>query len=149
MRKLAWWVLIGVVVMAACAPAASGPKISVESVWGRSSPAVADAGAFYLNIKNTGSAADKLIGVKAEVCGKAELHETVDKGGGMMEMQPIAGQAIDVPAGATVELKPGGMHVMCMMKKAEFKVGDKYSITLVFEKAGEMKLDAEIKDKAM
>lgn len=154
MRKLWWLILMGTLVVAACAPTTSGPttsgpKISVEAVWGRSSPKVADAGAFYLNIKNTGPTADKLIGVKSNVCGALELHETVDKGGGMMEMQPIAGQVIEIPAGATVELKPGGMHVMCMMKKAEFKAGDKYSITLVFEKSGEMKLDADIMDKTM
>ncbi|MFN8597095.1 MAG: copper chaperone PCu(A)C [Anaerolineae bacterium] len=150
MRKLAWLVLIGVMVVTACAPAAApGPKITVEAVWGRSSPKVAGAGAFYLNIKNTGSEADKLVGAKSDACGTVELHETVDKGGGMMEMQPIAGQTIEIKAGTTVELKPGGMHVMCMMKKADFKAGDKYSITLVFEKSGEIKVDADIKDTAM
>lgn len=149
MKKLAWLVLIGVMVVAACAPAAApGPKVTVEAVWGRSSPKVADAGAFYMNLKNTGGAADKLIGVKSDACGMAEMHETVDKGG-MMQMQPIAGQTIEVAAGATVELKPGGMHIMCMMKKADFKTGDKYAITLTFEKSGEIKVDAEIKDAAM
>lgn len=152
MKKLGWLMLVGVLVLAACAPtasgpAASGPKIAVEAVWGRTSPAVADAGAFYLVVKNTGSAPDKLIGVKSEACGKAELHETVQGSGGMMEMKPIAGQTIEIPAGGTVELKPGGMHVMCMMKQADFKAGDKYSLTLTFEKSGEMKLDAEIRDQ--
>ena len=149
MKKMVWLMLVGVLVLAACAPAASGPKISAEMLWGRSSPMVVDAGAFYVVIKNTGTAADKLIGAKSDACGMIELHETVDKGGGMMEMQPIAGQVIEIPAGGTVELKPGGMHVMCMMKKAEFKAGDKYPVTLVFEKSGEMKLEAVIKDSAM
>jgi copper(I)-binding protein len=149
MKRLWWLMLVGVVMLAACAPTASGPKISAEGLWGRTSPKVADAGAFYVIIKNTGTVADKLIGVKSDACGMAELHETVDKGGGMMEMQPIAGQAIEIPAGGTVELKPGGMHIMCMMKKADFKMGDKYPVTLVFEKSGEMKLEAEIKDSAM
>lgn len=148
--KKAWWlILIGVLVLAACAPAAAGPKIAAEALWGRSSPKVAGAGAFYVVIKNTGTAADKLIAVKSDACGMVELHETIDKGGGMMEMQPIAGQFIEIPAGGTVELKPGGLHVMCMMKKADFKAGDKYPVTLVFEKSGEMKLEAEIKDTAM
>ncbi len=139
-------ILIAVMILAACAPAASGPKVSVESVWGRSSPKVADAGAFYLNIKNTGTAADALIGVKSTACGMAELHETVDKGG-MMEMQPIAGQRIEVAAGGTVELKPGGMHVMCMMKKVDFTAGAKLPLILTFEKSGEMKFDADIRDQ--
>ncbi len=146
MKRVGWLILIGVVALAACAPAASGPKISVEQVWGRSSPAVADTGAFYLTIKNTGTTADTLVGVKSTACGMAELHETVDKNG-MMSMQPIAGQKIEVPAGGTVELKPGGMHVMCMMKKADFATGTKLPLTLVFEKSGEMKFDADIRDQ--
>ena len=149
MKKLVWLMLVGVLVLAACAPAASGPKISAEMLWGRSSPMVVDAGAFYVVLKNTGTVADKLIGAKSDACGMVELHETVDKGGGMMEMQPIAGQMIEIPAGGSVELKPGGMHVMCMMKKADFAAGTKLPLTLVFEKSGEMKLEAEIKDSAM
>ena len=149
MKKLVWLMLVGVLVLAACAPAVSGPKISAEMLWGRSSPMVVDAGAFYVVLKNTGTVADKLIGAKSDACGMVELHETVDKGGGMMEMQPIAGQMIEIPAGGSVELKPGGMHVMCMMKKADFAAGTKLPLTLVFEKSGEMKLEAEIKDSAM
>jgi copper(I)-binding protein len=154
MKKVWWPMLVGVLVLAACAPtvsgpAAAGPKISVEALWGRTSPTSADASAFYVTIKNTGTAADKLIGAKSDACGLLELHETVDKGGGMMEMQPIAGQMIEIPAGGSVDLKPGGMHIMCMMKKADFAAGTKLSLTLVFEKSGEMKLEAEIKDTAM
>jgi copper(I)-binding protein len=148
MKKLGWLMLVGVLVLAACAPAAAGPKISIETVWGHSSPMSADAGAFYVTIKNTGTAADKLIGAKSTACGTLEFHQMVDKGGGMMEMQPIAGQKIEVPAGGMVELKPGGMHMMCMMKKADFALGAKLPLTLVFEKSGEMKLEAEIKDTA-
>ena len=147
MKRVGWLILIAVMILAACAPAASGPKISVEAVWGRSSPMVASAGAFYLNIKNTGTAADALIGAKSTACGSLELHETVDKGGGMMAMQPIAGQRIEIPAGGTVELKPGGMHAMCMMKKADFTTGTKLPLTLVFEKSGEMNFDADIRDQ--
>ena len=131
MKKLVWLMLVGVLVLAACAPAVSGPKISAEMLWGRSSPMVVDAGAFYVVLKNTGTAADKLIGVKSDACGMIELHETVDKGGGMMEMQPIAGQMIEIPAGGSVELKPGGMHVMCMMKKAAAPIATAVKLSLL------------------
>jgi len=149
MKKMGWMLVVGALVLAACAPAASGPKIAAESVWGRTSPSTANAGAFYVTIKNTGNAADKLIGAKSTACGTLELHEVVDKGGGKMEMQPIAGQMVEIPAGGTVELKPGGMHMMCMMKKADFALGAKLPLTLVFEKSGEMQLEAEIKDTEM
>ncbi len=125
MKKMVWLMLVGVLVLAACAPAASGPKISAEMLWGRSSPMVVDAGAFYVVLKNTGTAPDKLIGAKSDACGMIELHETVDKGGGMMEMQPIAGQVSEIPAGSTVGVKRGGMDVLCMMKNAGRRAGDK------------------------
>lgn len=139
--------LLVVLMIAACSPASTASKIAVENVWGRSSPKVAEAGAFYLSIKNTGAASDKLIGVKSSVCGTAELHETVAGSGGVMEMRPIAGQVIEIPANGTVDLKPGGMHVMCMMKKADFATGTKLPLTLVFEKSGEMNFDADIREQ--
>ena len=146
MKRVGWLVLISVVVLAACAPAASGPKVSVEGVWGRPSPKIATAGAFYMIFKNTGNAADTLTAATSTACGTVEMHETVDKGG-MMEMVPIVGQKIAVPAGGTVELKPGGTHIMCIDKKADFAAGSKIPLTLTFEKSGEMKFDAEIRDQ--
>lgn len=147
MKKALLFSVVAVLLLAACQPAASGPQLTVEGVWGRQSPKMADAGAFYLVVKNTGTVADKLIGAKSEACGMLELHETVMQADGVMAMQPVAGQAIEVPAGGAVELKPGGLHVMCMMKKADFKTGDKYKLTLVFEKSGEKQYDVEIREQ--
>ena len=51
---------------------------------------------------------------------------------------------IDIPASGMAELKPGGYHVMLMNVKREIKVGETIEVTLVFEKAGEIKVKANV-----
>ena len=119
----------------------------MEGAWGRPSPKAAMAGAFYMVIHNNGTEADKLLSAASSACGMAELHESYMMDNGAMGMKPVEGGFIEIPAGGSVELKVGGMHVMCMGKIADFSAGDKYEITLKFEKAGEIVVEAEIKEQ--
>ncbi len=139
-------VVVIVVALSACSPAATGPQITVEQVWAKPSDASTDSSAFYLVIKNNGTAPDNLIAAKTAACGKLELMDMA-MNNGQMEMVTIDGQSIEVPAGGSVELKPGGKHVMCMMKKIEFATGAKVPVTLVFEKTGEIQVQADIRSQ--
>lgn len=123
-------------------------KVEVNNVWGRSAPAAAANAAFYMQIVNNSPEDEHLMTAKAEMCDATEFHEVVMKEGGVMSMQPVEGGKIDVPAKQTVELKSGGLHLMCIGKKGEFKLGETYPITLVFEKAGEMEVLAVILEAA-
>ncbi|MFN7168084.1 MAG: copper chaperone PCu(A)C, partial [Pannonibacter sp.] len=78
----------------------------------------------------------------APVTDRTELHEmaVID---GVMKMREMEG-GIPVPAGATVELKPGGLHVMFMDIKQPLKEGETLPITLTFEKAGTVTVDMPI-----
>lgn len=98
-------------------------------------------GAVYMNIANTG-AADKLIRAETDAAETVELH-TVVEANGMMQMRPVS--AIDVPANGSVQLKPGGFHVMLIGVNQELNPGDKITVKLVFEKAGEREIQAEIR----
>jgi copper(I)-binding protein len=144
LRKASLTILAAVAVLAACAPA--GPKVTAENVRGQVSPMMADAGAFYMTLRNSGREADQLIGAKSEACGAIELHETVMNEDGTMGMRPVAGQAIDVPAGGMVELKPGGLHVMCLQKTEELAVGAQVPLTLEFKTSGEVRVTAAISE---
>jgi copper(I)-binding protein len=62
--------------------------------------------------------------------------------GDVMRMRQV--DAIDVPAGQAVELKPGSFHLMLMGLKAPLKAGDRFPLTLKFEKAGEVKVDVAV-----
>jgi copper(I)-binding protein len=66
--------------------------------------------------------------------------------GDTMRMREV--DAIDLPAGREVRLEPGGLHLMLMGLKAPLKAGDKLSLTLRFERAGEVTLDVPISAKA-
>lgn len=65
-------------------------------------------------------------------------------GGGMMKMQPV--DSVPVPAGETVELKPGGFHVMLLDVQKELVPGDTIEVTLSFELAGEVTVTAEVRE---
>ena len=92
------------------------------------------AGGGYLKLQNSGPA-DRLVGASAPVSSSVELHSMTMEGD-VMRMRQL--EAIDVPAGKTVELKPGGLHLMLMGLKAPLKAGDSFVLKLRFEKAGEV-----------
>jgi copper(I)-binding protein len=67
-------------------------------------------------------------------------------GGGQMSMQPVS--QIDISAGKTVKLEPGGYHIMLMDLKAPLTKGQTFPITLTFSKAGEKTVTATVSDTA-
>jgi copper(I)-binding protein len=121
-------------------------KMEVLGAWGRTSPKVAQNGAFYMKLVNNTGEDDKLLSATAEACNVVELHEMYMMGDGVMGMRPVETGYIPVAAGETVELKVGGLHVMCIGKLADFNVGDTYPVSLEFEKAGTMQVTVEIRE---
>ena len=89
----------------------------------------------YMKIMNAGDSADRLLAAKSDAFGTIELH-TVETKDGVMKMMPI--KAIEVPAGGTATLEPGGMHLMLFDATKAFKIGDHFEVTLTFEKAGDV-----------
>lgn len=131
--------------------------LKISGAWARTSPMVATAGAAYFVIDNSGEVDDALISasVDSSVAAKVELHETKMAAGGMssttveagmMEMVPV--DRIEVPAGSTVSLKPGGLHVMLLDLAKPLEVGSDVTVTLTFEKAGTVEVTAEVRDTA-
>ncbi len=146
-RAFALFLLVGAwlaLTLAACQKA-QGPNIEISDAWGRPSPKVATAGAFYMKIRNTGSEDDALIGGESPACGTVELHESFKTPEGAMGMRPVEGGKIVIPAGETVELKMGGLHIMCIDKKVDFKPGTTVQLTLHFEKSGDIPVELEIR----
>jgi copper(I)-binding protein len=95
-------------------------------------------------IRNDGPAADALLGASSPIVTSVELHKTMAMGSGdMMGMVPVS--RIDVPAGGSVELKPGGFHLMMLDPTATLTVGGTVDITLRFEQAGTITVKAEVR----
>lgn len=139
--------------------AAEAAAITVEGQWARTSPANAEHGAAYMMI--TAAEDDMLTSasVDASVAAKVEIHETVPADGatgmtgatgmsgmGAMTMRPVDG--IELPAGESVELKPGGYHVMLLDLAEPLKAGDTIEVTLTFEKADPMTIKVPVRDDA-
>lgn len=95
-------------------------------------------GGGFVTIKNTGSADDVLVAAESPASGRVELHEMAVVND-VMTMRQLKG-GIPVPAGETVELKPGGLHLMFMDVKEPFVEGGQVSVKLTFEKAGTVDL---------
>lgn len=147
MKKILLFIAVILLTATACnATSGSGEAINVIDPWGRTSPSVAANGAFYMMLSNNGDSDDRLLKATTEACTTAELHEMFDKGNGVMGMRPVEGGAILVPAGGNAELKPGGMHIMCLGKQGDFESGREIPITLTFENAGEVQVTAVIRD---
>ena len=115
--------------------------IRVEAAWARATPGKARNGGAYVTVVNGAAAADRLIGVKGDVAKRVEIHtHLMDKG--VMHMRRVDG--IDLAAGAKIQMKPGGYHVMFIGLHAPLKKGSSIPLTLVFEKAGEVKTDVKV-----
>jgi copper(I)-binding protein len=132
-----------VLVAAAGAAAAHGFQagtIAIGHPWGRATPPGAPTGGGYLKLDNRGPD-DRLISASSPVAERVELH-TMKMEGDVMRMRQV--DAIDVPTGKTVELKPGGLHLMMVGLKAPLKEGTMVPATLKFEKAGEVHVELKI-----
>lgn len=121
-------------------PAASqsAGAITVSQAWARATPAHAPVAGGYLTITNTGSA-DRLIGGSTEIAAKLEVHE-MTMANGVMRMRELD-SGLAVPAFGSVDLKPGGYHLMFQGLKHGLKEGDHFEATLRFEKAGPVVVD--------
>lgn len=109
-------------------------SITVSGAQARATVPGQTAGGGFLRLDNQGPA-DRLVSATAPVSARVELH-TMRMEGDVMRMRQI--DAIELPAGGKVELKPGGMHLMFMELKAPLKAGEIVPVTLRFEKAGEV-----------
>jgi len=127
----------------AFAQAAGAPAIQVEQPWARATPAGAQTGAAYLTLDNKSGSADRLTGASSDVAASVQIHEMTVVGG-VMRMRQLA-DGLPIPAGGTVELKPGSYHVMLIGLKKPLAAGDTFPLTLTFEKAGTISVTVPVK----
>ena len=117
-------------------------QLQVEEPWSRATAPGAKVAAGYMVIRNKGAAADRLISASSPVAGRMETHVTV-RDGDVMRMREVKGY--DIPANGSFELKPGGAHLMFVDIRQPFRQGDKVPAVLKFEKAGEVKVELEVR----
>lgn len=116
--------------------------LKLTAPWIRASVPGQVNGAGYIQIDNKAAQADRLISATTNGVSRVELH-TIITDNGVAKMREVPG--IDVPANGAVKLMPGGFHIMFLGLTAPFKADTTVPVTLKFEKAGEVKVDFEIK----
>jgi periplasmic copper chaperone A len=115
-----------------------GP-LQIAHPWARATPKGAAVAGGYLKVTNKGSEPDRLIGGSTPIAGRFQIHEmTMDND--VMKMREKEG-GIVIPPGQTVELAPGGLHVMMLDLKQPLTAGEKVKGTLRFEKAGTVEVE--------
>ncbi|MES0880030.1 copper chaperone PCu(A)C [Roseibium sp. SCP14] len=116
--------------------------LTLTHPWTRATPPKAKAGGGFVEIVNTGSEGDRLINVSSDVAGKTEIHEMAVTDG-VMKMRKLE-DGIEIPAGETVTLKPGGLHIMFMGLNQSFEEGATVPVVLTFEKAGDVTIELSV-----
>ena len=132
--------LVAATLLLSFAGGVEAADLAVEGAWARATPKGAAVGAGYLTIRNDG-AADRLTGVAVDF-GDAQLHE-MKMDGGVMQMRRLSG-GLDIPAHATVQLAPGGYHLMFVGLKHPLVKGETVKATLAFEHAGPIVVDMPV-----
>lgn len=93
-------------------------------------------GAAFFTVTNDGAESDRLIAAVASVSHVTEIHEVKDNNG-VKEMRPLE-NGLEILAGETVVLAPGGYHIMMIGLTEDLTAGMSFELTLTFEKAGEI-----------
>jgi periplasmic copper chaperone A len=136
---------VGVLLAATlAAPVAAAQSVNAANVWARATAPGQNTASVYFDLTSDRDAA--LVAAGSPVAGRAELHATtVDNG--VMRMRPLA--RVDLPAGQTVRLTPGGMHLMLLDLKQPLKAGDKLPLVLSIQSTGSslttLKLEAQVR----
>ena len=129
-------------VAALCLAAAISPawaQVKVEAAWARPTVPGQQGSGGFMTLRS--ERADRLLGGSTSVAERFELHSMTMQGD-VMQMRQV--DAIALPAGQKVELKPGGLHVMFIGLKHPLTQGSKVPVTLRFERAGEVKIEMTV-----
>lgn len=117
-------------------------ELEIGHPWARATLPGAKVGGGYLTLKNEGSSAERLLGGTSPVAGRVEVHNMEIKDG-IMTMRAVS-DGLEIPAGASVELAPGGYHLMLMELKQPLAEGERVPLTLNFEQAGSVDVELAV-----
>ncbi|MGH7186017.1 MAG: copper chaperone PCu(A)C [Pseudomonadota bacterium] len=106
-------------------------SIAIPVAWSRATPG--PTAAVYLELRNEGAEADRLLGAVSPIAERVEIHEH-HSDGGIMSMTAIP--ELVLPPGETVTLAPGRLHLMLFEVRQPLKPGDRFALTLQFAHAG-------------
>jgi copper(I)-binding protein len=117
--------------------------IQIRHPWSRATPPGAKVAAGYLEIRNNGSQPDRLISASTPVAKRVEMHIT-EHAGDVAKMRQL--RAFEIPARERLALSPGGAHLMLVDIVQPLRKGERFALTLRFERAGEIEVQFEVQE---
>jgi copper(I)-binding protein len=129
--------------LVACGQSSPRVDLHVDDPWVRASMGTDSPTAAYMTISNRGNVDDTVWAATFEGAERVELHRTTTDSNGMHQMAPV--DSINVPAGGTVALEPGGFHLMIFGLSRPLAAGDRVTLVLSFEKAGPVLVEADVR----
>ena len=109
-------------------------NLTIQHPWSRETAPGQAVGGGFMTITNKGASEDRLVSGTSPVAAEVQLH-TMTMDGGVMRMRQVEG-GIAVPARGALELKPGSYHIMFMGLKRQLRQGERFPVTLRFQRAG-------------
>jgi copper(I)-binding protein len=116
--------------------------IEAEQPWTRATPPGAGAGGGFVTLTNHGDGDDMLLGATSPITKRVEIH-IMEMDGDVMRMVPLPG-GIELPAGGSVTLAPGGLHLMLMELGSPIVEGAPVPVTLEFQHAEPMEIELRV-----
>ena len=116
--------------------------IQLRDPWTRATPPGAEVAAGYVEIRNTGKEADRLIAASSPAAARVELH-LMSREGGVMKMREAPG--FSMPPRKLLSLKPNGPHLMLVGLRQPLLKGQHIPLLLQFERAGEVRVELEVR----
>jgi copper(I)-binding protein len=117
--------------------------IQVRHPWSRATAPGAKVAVGYMEIRNTGAQPDRLLAASTPLAQRVEMHVT-QRDGEVMRMRQVTD--FEIPARERITLRPGGSHLMLVDITRPLKKGERFPVTLRFERAGELQVEVEVQD---
>ncbi len=121
-------------------------ELAIHHPWAKATLPNQPVGGGFMEITNNGSEADRLVSGAADFAGEVQIHE-MSMDNGVMKMRQLA-DGIEIAPGQTVKLEPGGLHIMLMGLTQPLVEGERFPMTLTFEKAGTIEVEIAVEGVA-
>jgi periplasmic copper chaperone A len=139
------WAVVGLALISVQILAHTHEKgdIQVRHPWSRATPPGAKVAVGYMEIRNVGTQPDRLLSATTPVAQRVEMHVT-QRDGEVMKMREV--KTFEIPARERYALRPGGSHLMLVDLLQPLKMGERFTMRLRFERAGELEIELEVQE---
>lgn len=139
------FILLALLLGNAAAADSAAPSISIAHPYSYPTAAPGVPGVGFLTLTNTGKKADLLLAASSPVAGGVEIHQSRVENG-VMKMRALT-QGLALPAGQSVALSPGALHLMLFELRTPLAIGDQVPLLLTFEQAGQMMVQLRVEPR--